>query len=228
MKYLLTLLTIVCFSTLSAQENETLKELEFNSVLASTGFEQANAKLFYVISLNDETIEIPYSENLLIDLKPDMVESINVVKRSPNSSFDPYRLKKVNGVIMLRLKDSPAIKALFEEVRKVAEIKIIPADEEGVDKEVKVMINGNEDADVLYQIEIDNNKLNLDTNLIFINEIRPDDIKNISVLKDSDSLALFGAKGKDGIIIISLKKNETTEKLRVQLEELAQKEKDKN
>lgn len=42
-----------------------------------------------------------------------------------------------------------------------------------------------------------------------LNEINPDDIKSIDVLKDASSTAIYGSKGANGVIIITSKRGET-------------------
>jgi len=40
-----------------------------------------------------------------------------------------------------------------------------------------------------------------------LNNLKPDDIQSISILKDKSSTALYGEKGKNGVIIVTTKKN---------------------
>jgi len=41
--------------------------------------------------------------------------------------------------------------------------------------------------------------------MIFV-KVKPEDIESISVLKDAHATAIYGEKGKNGVIIITMKK----------------------
>jgi TonB-dependent SusC/RagA subfamily outer membrane receptor len=60
--------------------------------------------------------------------------------------------------------------------------------------------NGNQENAPLYIVNGEINKTNL-------NDINPKDIESINVLKDKAATEAYGDKGKNGVIIITLKKN---------------------
>jgi TonB-dependent SusC/RagA subfamily outer membrane receptor len=63
--------------------------------------------------------------------------------------------------------------------------------------------NGNPDTSPLYIIKSKNTNLTIPQRAL--KEINPNDIESISVLKDKSATDLYGEKGKNGVIIITLK-----------------------
>ena len=65
--------------------------------------------------------------------------------------------------------------------------------------------NGNPDTSPLYIIKSKNTNLTIPQTAL--KEINPNDIESINVLKDKAATDVYGEKGKNGVIIITLKKD---------------------
>jgi TonB-dependent SusC/RagA subfamily outer membrane receptor len=125
-------------------------------------------------------------------LNPNDIESISVLK--DNAAVNVYGEKGKNGVILVTTKRTAAIES------KPEATKTTPASVDS--NHLKNYVNGinsfsgtNKPLVIVDGQEVSN-----------IDDIRPDDIKSISVLKESSSVNIYGEKGKNGVILITLKK----------------------
>ena len=136
-------------------------------------------------------------------LKPDNIESISVLK--DNSATAIYGAKGKNGVILVTTKTDVSQKADSAQ-QKIAFEKMITELEQQKNQKEEVKENPISSFSL-------NNKLK-DNPLLFvdgeevpsIDEIKPKDIESISVLKDNSATAIYGTKGKNGVILITTKK----------------------
>lgn len=120
-------------------------------------------------------------------INPNDIEKIEVLKTPSSTSL--YGAEGLNGVILITTKEG-----------------------KGVNLSTKVAIAAKADstaAKALYII--DGNKATTEG----MKALNPNDIDNISVLKDASSVALYGDTGKNGVVIIvtkSYKKQHSTRK----------------
>lgn len=81
--------------------------------------------------------------------------------------------------------------------------------------------------DIIYVISIDGKQIEISKIDDVLNDLDPEDIESINVLKDEASLIKYKAEDKDGVIEIRLKANQRTEKLLKKLEKEQKKKKSK-
>ena len=113
------------------------------------------------------------------DINPETIETINVYKG--DKATELYGDKGKNGVVVVSTK-----KIVKQSGSDKTEI-IINSSESNLDK-AYVVVDGVHDPDF-----IKNNK-------------NPENIESIDILKGESATALYGEKGKNGVIIITLKK----------------------
>jgi len=199
------------------QKNSTVNEV---LQIKATG-DGKNQPLYIVDGIEKESIEY---------LQPDAIESISVLKDESATSL--YGEKGENGVIIITTKEAANKKlknAIVVVDGKKYEGDISDIDPENIEK---MEVLKNESATKLYGPEAKDgaiiitskNKVNFDDKspLIMIdgvkstkdvNDIDPDQIKSIDVLKDASALATYGAEGKDGVILITTKSDEITSEM---------------
>lgn len=134
------------------------------------------------------------------NIKPDDIESINVLKGE--SATKIYGEKGKNGVVIITLKGSEK-QSMIISAKKMSE-KDLKQNPLKLGKSTVVPMSEN----VLYVLdgkEISGKEFN---------EVKPENIDNITVLKDKSAIELYGEKGKNGVVIISTKKgiSNSTEK----------------
>jgi len=121
------------------------------------------------------------------ELNPDDIESINIVKGA--AAAKKYGDKGKNGVVEIQLKaDKTAKKEVKDFGKDKPELQI-----NGIDK-LLFIVNGE-----AYKGDI--------------RALNPDDIASINVLKDEAAIKKYGDKGKDGVVLIQLKKEIRLEKI---------------
>ena len=95
--------------------------------------------------------------------------------------------------------NKPAMNPLSSLQGKVAGVQIINSGRAGADPEVRIRgtnsINGYQPLYIVDDLFNDN-----------INFLNPEDIESMEILKDPSSLAIFGVRGANGVIIITTKK----------------------
>lgn len=80
---------------------------------------------------------------------------------------------------------------------------VITQERSGMPGEVaKIWIRGG--SDVLYVI--DDVVMETEQGEIFFNRLRPDDIENMTILKDASATAVYGPRARDGVVVVTTKK----------------------
>ncbi|WP_346855682.1 carboxypeptidase-like regulatory domain-containing protein [uncultured Draconibacterium sp.] len=183
--------------------------------------DEANPPLYVVDGKISKSIEY---------LAPDAIESISVLKDESASSL--YGEKGKNGVIIITTKE--AAKEKMRNAIVILDGKKYEGDVSDIDPEniEKMEVLKNESATKLYGPEAKDgaiiitskNKLNFGDKspLIFIdgvkstkdmNDIDPDQIQSINVIKDASAIETYGNEGKNGVILISTKTEKITSSL---------------
>ncbi len=206
MKQLLTLFALCTVLVVNAQEIDIKKDLPKHDIV-------------YVLQLDDKELELPYSESVLDGLNPDMIESLNVIKKTNSAEFIAYASKDTEGIVIIKLLDTEESQLFFDAIKEKSDLEIVPLLRESQENEVKVRLRGkSDDTNILFQIIIDDKTFDFDSNQEFLGDINPDDIKSIDVIKDKDGLKKYEASDKDGVIIIRLKENKSSKALLKKLE----------
>jgi TonB family protein len=126
-------------------------------------------------------------------INPDQIEAISVLK---NKEFTAkYGEKGKNGVVLITLKKSPAIKFSAKEAKYDKDVLTI---KEPSQLDVKSK-NGKQPLLVIDGVFTGSKKLE---------DIDPNTIESMSVWKDEKAIEKYGDQGKNGVIEIILKKNQ--------------------
>jgi len=119
-------------------------------------------------------------------LKADEIESISVLKDA--SATAVYGEKSKKGVVIVttkRIFNSPEVLVKEKDNSRII-VRI-----EGLSSDISplLIIDGEESSPAIFK------------------ELEPDEIESISILKDASATAVYGEKGKKGVIIVITKKN---------------------
>lgn len=125
------------------------------------------------------------------EIKPDDIESVDVYKDA--SSFAEYGEEGKNGVVVIKTKQASGKLSDTTKVRlrgKVEGLRIVQGrlvDSLGNEKKPLMVLDGER----MPSERVEN--------------ISPDDIESISILRDASAVALYGEEGKDGVVLITTK-----------------------
>jgi TonB-dependent SusC/RagA subfamily outer membrane receptor len=123
------------------------------------------------------------SQDTLNNLYPDQIESINVLKDS--AALKKYGDKGKNGVILVVLKDQGSLNA-------------VPR---GSGDSITLSLPWKPDSRTVWIV--DGKEEPLDS----LRTLNPGRIKSISVLKDTTAVSLYGVRGRNGVVIVTLKQS---------------------
>ena len=121
-------------------------------------------------------------DDTLNELDPNQIESIKILKDA--SSIAQYGKEGINGIILITTKNRPEEAAYLN----------------------KVIIRGNDSYGKNPVLVLDG-KLIAQTSL---NELDPNKIQSISILKDVSAIALYGKEAENGVVVIVTKKDESS------------------
>ena len=130
-------------------------------------------------------------------IKSDQIESVNVLK--DKNATDKYGEKGKNGVLEITLKKREAIDV--SEPKYVVGFPItkhLTTPASLFDANLQTTDSKNPPLYILDGVTIDKAKMDA---------INPETIESINVLKDKSATVIYGDKGKDGVILITSKKN---------------------
>ncbi len=179
---LLSLLSLVCVATkVSSQDFNANQKIKSEHYKISTN--DKKQPLYFI-----NGVEFPNGAQILEDLKPSDIKSMTVY--NGQDATTKYGANAIHGVIAVEIND------LFENKVKT-----------NLDKSEQVKNDGNIKKQPLYVvngIKISKNS-NPENNVQFLNEINPNDIQSVKVLKDQEAFAKYGEDGINGVILITTK-----------------------
>lgn len=130
------------------------------------------------------------SDEDLKKIKPDMIESISVLRKKEIT--DKYGEKGKNGVVLITLKKSPTIEFNSKEI-EANNSNVTIKEPQSINIKSK---DGKQPLLVIDGVFADNKKLE---------DIDPNTIQSMSVWKDEKAIEKYGSKGNDGVIEIATK-----------------------
>jgi len=145
-----------------------------------------NVKLIGQANLIGETVVVGYQSKNKRDINS-AISTINADELhslTPSTSIDNILQGKASGVDVTALNGKPGNTATVK-IRGALSLNV----EGGVDRSAPLYV-----VDGMYVNGVDLNQLN------------PNDIANVSVLKDASSAAIYGSRGANGVVIITTKK----------------------
>ncbi len=157
------------------------------------------------------TKSAPASVNMVIS----MPEEVNTLNEVVVVGYGTRKLGSITGSVSLIKSDeivkTPAQSAIQAIQGKAAGVNIVATDEPGANPTIRIRGLGTILAgrDPLYVIDgVEISALNGSSPL---NGLNQNDIESINVLKDASSLAIYGQKGANGVVIITTKRGKKGE-----------------
>jgi len=162
------------------------------------------------------------------DINPNSIDKIEVLKDA--SAIQKYGEKGKNGVIIVTTKKNANNPANEKIIISVAEIKNTDTDDKNQVNKTEEIRTTSYSESVAHQVQSVNNlaiRLNgkVDPNALIIvdgvtalsKDIDPNKIDKIEVLKGATAIQKYGDKGKNGVVVVTTKKNLTTNNKNVEI-----------
>jgi TonB family protein len=196
--------------------------LEFDNQVSVTGKkEQINTNESKALVIVDGK-EISKAD--LDKIQPDNVESVSVLKAE--SATKLYGEKGKNGVVLVTMKKGKFIDGK-NNVTKLTGNFVLNSTQDTSSASPGLQLSANEmhgeyqDGTTILKadtIKLDFAKTNsqilingLTTTKAEVNQLNPDNIESIDIMKGESATRLYGEKGKNGVILITMKKSPSTE-----------------
>ncbi len=163
--------------------------------------QKGDVLIFSFIGYNTEKLPLNGETNLTMNLLPDLKNLEEVVVIGYGTVKKRDLTGSVASVSAKQLKDIPVISTESALTGRLAGVQITTS-EGSPDAQAKIRIRGGgsitQDNSPLYIVD------GLPVNSI--SDVAPSDIASIDVLKDASSTAIYGARGANGVLIITTKK----------------------
>ena len=157
--------------------------------------------IFSFIGMKSQEVNITNKATLSIVMEEAAIALEEVVAIGYATVIRKNLTGSVSSISGAALKDIPVTSAALAIVGRMAGVQVTKT-EGSPDADIKIRIRGGgsltQDNSPLYIVDgfpVDN-----------INDIAPTDIESIDVLKDASSTAIYGARGANGVILISTKR----------------------
>ena len=221
---LLALLLCFCASVQAQTVRGNVKDETGEGVIGATVMEQGtkNGTVTdvdgnFTISLTGKSKKLILTyvgmEDLTVDVKKDSVISV-VMKNNATLDdvvvigYQTVRKRDLTGAVAninsKQLKDIPVTSASEALTGKMAGVNVVTT-EGSPDADIKIRVRGggslSQDNSPLYIVD--------GFEVASISDIAPTEIESIDVLKDASSTAIYGARGANGVIIITTKSAKT-------------------
>ena len=154
---------------------------------------------FSYVGMTSQTIKVGAQNVINVTLKEDSQVLAETVVIGYGSAKKRDLTGSITNVKGEELANKPAMNPLSSLQGKVAGVQIVNSGRAGSDPEIRIRgtnsINGYKPLYIVDGLFNDN-----------INFLNPEDIESMEILKDPSSLAIFGVRGANGVIIITTKK----------------------
>ena len=154
---------------------------------------------FSYVGMTSQTIKVGTQNVINVTLKEDSQVLAETVVIGYGSAKKRDLTGSITNIKGEELANKPAMNPLSSLQGKVAGVQIVNSGRAGSDPEIRIRgtnsINGYKPLYIVDGLFNDN-----------INFLNPEDIESMEILKDPSSLAIFGVRGANGVIIITTKK----------------------
>ena len=154
---------------------------------------------FSYVGMTSQTVKVGTQNVINVTLKEDSQVLAETVVIGYGSAKKRDLTGSITNVKGEELANKPAMNPLSSLQGKVAGVQIVNSGRAGSDPEIRIRgtnsINGYKPLYIVDGLFNDN-----------INFLNPEDIESMEILKDPSSLAIFGVRGANGVIIITTKK----------------------
>ena len=158
-----------------------------------------NVLAFSYVGMTSQTVKVGTQNVINVTLKEDSQVLAETVVIGYGSAKKRDLTGSITNVKGEELANKPAMNPLSSLQGKVAGVQIVNSGRAGSDPEIRIRgtnsINGYKPLYIVDGLFNDN-----------INFLNPEDIESMEILKDPSSLAIFGVRGANGVIIITTKK----------------------
>ena len=155
--------------------------------------------VFSYVGMTSQTIKVGTQNVINVTLKEDSQVLAETVVIGYGSAKKRDLTGSITNIKGEELANKPAMNPLSSLQGKVAGVQIVNSGRAGSDPEIRIRgtnsINGYKPLYIVDGLFNDN-----------INFLNPEDIESMEILKDPSSLAIFGVRGANGVIIITTKK----------------------
>ena len=155
--------------------------------------------VFSYVGMTTQSIKVGTQNVINVSLKEDSQVLAETVVIGYGSAKKRDLTGSITNVKGEEIANKPAMNPLSSLQGKVAGVQIINSGQAGADPEIRIRgtnsINGYKPLYIVDGLFNDN-----------INFLNPEDIESMEILKDPSSLAIFGVRGANGVIIITTKK----------------------
>ena len=155
--------------------------------------------VFSYVGMTSQTIKVGAQNVINVTLKEDSQVLAETVVIGYGSAKKRDLTGSITNVKGEEIANKPAMNPLSSLQGKVAGVQIVNSGRAGADPEIRIRgtnsINGYKPRYIVDGLFNDN-----------INFLNPEDIESMEILKDPSSLAIFGVRGANGVIIITTKK----------------------
>ena len=155
--------------------------------------------VFSYVGMTSQTIKVGAQNVINVTLKEDSQVLAETVVIGYGSAKKRDLTGSITNIKGEELANKPAMNPLSSLQGKVAGVQIVNSGRAGSDPEIRIRgtnsINGYKPLYIVDGLFNDN-----------INFLNPEDIESMEILKDPSSLAIFGVRGANGVIIITTKK----------------------
>ena len=155
--------------------------------------------VFSYVGMTTQNIKVGTQNVINVSLKEDSQVLAETVVIGYGSAKKRDLTGSITNVKGEEIANKPAMNPLSSLQGKVAGVQIINSGQAGADPEIRIRgtnsINGYKPLYIVDGLFNDN-----------INFLNPEDIESMEILKDPSSLAIFGVRGANGVIIITTKK----------------------
>lgn len=179
-------------------QNGTVTDFDGNFNLTLKG--KSNKLVFSYVGMQNQTVDVAGKSSVNITMKDDsqMLEEVVAI------GYGTVRKKDLTGAVanmgQKQLKDIPVSSATEAMTGKMAGVNITTT-EGSPDADIKIRVRGggslSQDNSPLYIVD--------GFEVASISDIAPSEIESIDVLKDASSTAIYGARGANGVIIVTTK-----------------------
>ncbi len=162
-------------------------------------------KLMYsYIGLLTQQIDIGVQTTINVVMKPDVIGVEEVVVVGYGTRMREEITGAVSTVSSDQLQNSSAVSLMNRVQGQVSGVTVIQSDRPGADATIRIRGVGTiNDANPLYVID--------GVPVGPGNNINPEDVESISILKDASSSAIYGTRGANGVVLITTKRGRTNQ-----------------
>jgi len=180
-------------------------ETDFNGKFAIENVKTGNVLVFRYLGFADKEIVIGTSKNLVVELEDALEQLEEIIVVGYGSTTVKDATGSVEAITAKEMTKGNIVTPENLLSGRVAGLNITTSGAPGAGSQIRIRGGSSLNASNDPLIVIDG----LPLSGVDLNSINPNDIDSFSVLKDASATAIYGARGANGVIIITTKKGKT-------------------